>query len=143
MPEPGVEMVGVNPGGGGDPAAVPGPVGQPMDDPSLPYADYAELVITGLNAVAGVVQIAFQIDSMVKQPHWPDNHLETAPRLIGSRYIFFSVPKLFGWMFSNTEVGNLLSDNPEVQIGVTAVRAATNTTALVLHATAAFGYLES
>ena len=100
-PEQGIEMVGINPGAGGDPNAVPGAVAQPLEAMSLGKAAQGEFVLTVLNAVAGVIQIAVQIDSMVDQPDWPDHDLQTASRLIGCRYIFFSLPKLAGWMFTD------------------------------------------
>lgn len=136
----GVELPALNaePAGEAWPAADP----QGFGNLETGRADTAELIITGVNALAAVGQIIFQIVQMVQQASWPDESPRTAAQLVRSRYICLSLPRLFGWMFTQTGAGDFLTKDPEVQIAVTATRAVANTTGLALHGTAAFNYLD-
>jgi hypothetical protein len=98
--------------------------------------DYVELFITVGNAALACYQIRLQADALSNSIECsdqnPDGDVRDAARLIRKRYILVSIPKLVGWMFTQTPAGRPL-DNPYFKAVVTAVRLGANGGALGCH----------
>lgn len=136
-PAPAVEMVVMGEGGAG----FPGPVAQPPENIATKGVDTAELVITLLNAGFATLLIGLQIKNMVDANRPEDAHARTVTKLLCARYMFFTLPRLTDWMFTQTWAGNILK-NPYAKAAVITSRALGNTAGVALHATAAFRYMD-
>ena len=140
---PGIQMADMGGDGGVGDDYPPAQAAQPANIPTN-RIDNVELVITALNAVVACVQISFQIVNMVRASEKlsDEGEAKALTMLVAGRYMSLTVPRLFGWLFTQTAAGNLIADNPEAKLVVLGIRAAANVTGVALHSTAAFNHMK-